>query len=252
MLQGKVIIVTGGNKGIGLAISKAAAKNGAKVVIGGRNLDEGERIVKQIHESGGEALFYAGDLTDLSHCENIIRRAVDTYGRLDGLVNYAGTTRSMAALIDTSEDEFNFIFDTNFKSTFFVTKYALREMKNYGGSVIFMGSLHAYGGEGDRAAYACSKGAMLTLFKHVNKNYTKYKIRSNWITIGWVATPGELIFRQQQGKDQFWLEETGKKSFPMGRLQTEEDNVAAALFLLSDGASQVTGSEICISGGFTL
>ena len=252
MLQGKVIVVTGGTKGIGLAISRAAAKNGAKLVIGGRNPDEGEKVVGQIRENGGEALFYAGDLTDVNHCKNIIHRAVDTYGRLDGLVNYAGTTQSMATLTDTGEEDFHFIFDTNFKSTFFVTKYALREMKNYGGSVVFMGSLHAYGGEEDRAAYACTKGAMLTLFRHVNKNYTKYKIRSNWITIGWVATPGELQLRKQQGRDKGWLEDIGKKSFPMGRLQTEEDNVAAALFLLSDGASQVSGSEICITGGFTL
>jgi NAD(P)-dependent dehydrogenase (short-subunit alcohol dehydrogenase family) len=251
MLKDKVIVVTGGSKGIGLAISEAAAKNGAKVVIGGRNTKEGEQIVSRIRNNGGEALFYTGDLTDLAHCEGIIRRAIDSYGRLDGLVNYAGTVQSQSPLTDTSEEDFDFIFKTNFKSTFFVTKYALREMKKNGGSVIFMGSMHAYGGEEDRAAYACTKGAMLTLFKHVNKNYTKFKIRSNWITIGWVATPGELSLRSKENHGQEWLDDVGKKFFPMGRLQTAEDNVDGALYLLSDGASQVSGTELFISGGFT-
>jgi NAD(P)-dependent dehydrogenase (short-subunit alcohol dehydrogenase family) len=250
MLKDKVIVVTGGSKGIGLAVSEAAAKNRAKIVIGGRNQNEGDQIVERIRKNGGDAVFYTGDLTDVRHCEGIIRKALDTYGRLDGLVNYAGTVQSHSLLTDTSEEDFDFIFGVNFKSAFFVTKYALRELKKNGGSVIFMGSMHAYGGEEDRAAYACTKGAMLTLFKHVNKNYAKYKIRSNWITIGWVATPGELNLRSEQGRGQDWLEEAGQKFFPMGRLQTVEDNVAGALFLLSDGASQVSGSELFITGGF--
>lgn len=252
MVKDKVVVVTGGNKGIGLAISEAAAMNGAKVVIGGRDQVEGDRIIAKLKASGGEAVFCAGDLTKVDNCERLIKTAMDTYGRLDGLVNYAGTVLSQSPLTETSEEDFDFIFDVNFKSAFFVSKFALREMKKNanGGSVLYMGSMHAYGGEEDRAAYACTKGAMLTLCKHVNKNYAKYKIRSNWITIGWVATPGELELRKQQGVGQEWLDSVGKDYFPMGRLQTAEDNVAGALYLLSDGASQVSGSELFITGGF--
>lgn len=254
MLQGKVVIVTGGSKGIGLAISEAAAANGAKVVIGGRNQREGDAVVDAIKTKGGEALFYPGDLTVVANCEALVKKAVDAYGRLDGVVNYAGTVLSRAPLTETSEEDFDFIFDVNFKSAFFVSKFALREMmkNDNGGSIIYMGSLHAYGGEEDRAAYACTKGSMLTLFKHVNKNYTKYKIRSNWITIGWVATPGELTLRKKQGVGKEWLDQIGKDSFPMGRLQTPEDNVGGAIFLLSDSASQVSGTEMFITGGFSL
>lgn len=252
MLKDKVIVVTGGSKGIGFAIAEAAAMNGAKVVIGGRNQSDGETAVKRIQEQGGEAVFYAGDLTQVFHCEGLISKAIEKYGHLDGLVNYAGTVQSQSPLTDTDEKDFDFIMNTNFKSTFFVTKYALREMKKNGGSVVFMGSLHAYGGEEDRAAYVCSKGAMLTLYKHVNKNYAKYRIRSNWITIGWVATPGELELRKGQGHDKEWLEKTGREFFPMGRLQTSADYVEGALFLLGDGASQVSGSELFITGGYML
>lgn len=253
MLKDKVVVVTGGSKGIGLAISEGAAKSGAKVVIGGRNQQEGDRVVKKIRASGGEATFFAGDLTHVDNCEGIIKKAMDAYGRLDGLVNYAGTVLSQAPLTETSEEDYQYIFDANFKSAFFVSKFALRELKKNanGGSVIYMGSMHAYGGEEDRAAYACTKGAMLTLCKHVNRNYAKYKIRSNWITIGWVATPGELELRKKQGVGQEWLDSMGKDFFPMGRLQTAEDNVAGALYLLSDGASQVSGTELFITGGFS-
>jgi NAD(P)-dependent dehydrogenase (short-subunit alcohol dehydrogenase family) len=252
MLQDKVVVVTGGTKGIGRAVCEEAAKNGAKVVVGGRNQSEGDEIVESIRKNKGEAVFYKGDLSDVSHCEGIIRKAVDTFGRIDGLVNYAGTVQSQFCLTDIGEEDFDYIFGVNFKSAFFVTKYALREMKKSGGgSIVFMGSQHAYGGEEDRAAYACTKGAMLTLFRHVNKNYTKYNIRSNWITIGWVATPGELELRKKEGHDKEWLDEVGKK-FPMGRLQTAEDHVGGTLFFLSDKASQISGTEMFVTGGFFL
>ena len=252
-LKDKVILVTGGTKGIGRAIAKAAALEGAKVVISGRGREDGDAFVEEIKAGGiGEAVFVQGDLTQVDTCKNLIDQAVQAFGRLDGLVNYAGTVLSMAPLTETTEDQYQFIFDTNFKSSFFTTKYALQVMEKQpeGGSIIFMGSMHTYGGEKDRAAYACTKGAMHTLFKHVAKNYAKDKIRSNWITIGWVATPGELKLRQEQGVGTEWLNQVGSEYFPMGRLQTEEDNVAGALYLLDDGSSQVTGTELFITGGF--
>ena len=110
--------------------------------------------------------------------------------------------------------------------------------------------LHGYGGDRDRAPYACSKGALLALTRHVAKNYAKEKIRANWITMGWIATPGELNLRCQQGHDMEWLETQGRKVMPMGRLQTVDDNIAAIVLLLSDESNQITGTELHISGGF--
>lgn len=251
MLRDKVVIVTGGTKGIGKTIALAAAKEGAKVVVGGRNEADGRSLEEEAHKAAGEVIFVKGDLTDPANCEKLVNTAVEQFGKLDGLVNYAGTVLSMAPVTETTEEQFDSIMRINFKSAFFMTKYAVSAMKeNGGGSIINMGSMHAYGGEIDRAAYACSKGAMHTLFKHVAKNYAKDLIRCNWITIGWVATPGEMTLRQEQGVGMEWLNKVGSDYFPMGRLQTPEDYIASALYLLSDGASQVTGTELFVTGGF--
>ncbi len=251
MLRNKVVIVTGGTKGIGKAIALAAAKNGANVVVGGRNEADGKAIEEEAAADGGTVVFVKGDLTVVENCKKLVDEAVSRFGKLDGLVNYAGTVLSMAPITETTEEQFDSIMETNFKSTFFMSKYAVRAMlENGSGSIINMGSMHAYGGEIDRTAYACSKGAMHTLFKHIAKNYAKDLIRCNWITIGWVATPGELTLRKEQGVGMEWLNQVGSDYFPMGRLQTPEDYTATALYLLSDGSSQVTGTELFVTGGF--
>lgn len=251
-LEDKVIIVTGGTKGIGRTIALAAAAEGAKVVIGGRDEEGGRTFVEEVRQNTpGDGMFVKGDLTSVDCCRELVLETVGRYGRLDGLVNYAGTVLSMAPITETTEEQFDSIMSINFKSAFFVTKYAVKAMQeNGGGSIINMGSMHAYGGEIDRTAYACSKGAMYTLYKHIAKNYSKDLIRCNWITIGWVATPGELALRKEQGVGEDWLNEVGSNYFPMGRLQTPEDYTDSALFLLGDGSSQVTGTEIFVTGGF--
>ena len=254
LLKDKVIIVTGATKGIGRAIAITAAKQGAHVVLGGRDPKAGETVVREISEERtGTAVFVPGDLRDVKNCQTLVNEAMKRFGRLDGLVNYAGSVQASALLTEVEEEQFDWIMDTNFKSTFFMTKAAVGAMlETGGGSIVFMGSLHAFGGEADRPAYACSKGAMYTLFRHVARNYAAQRIRANWVTIGWIATPGEKEFRESQGMADSWLEDTGRQIMPMGRLQQDRDYVDGVLYLLSDGASQTSGSELKITGGFTL
>ncbi|MDI9505675.1 MAG: SDR family oxidoreductase [Bacillota bacterium] len=251
ILKDKTIIITGATKGIGRAIAVAAAKKGANLVLSGRDQAAGDSLMAQIGALGGQSVFLPGDLTRVSNCQALADMALKCFGRLDGLVNYAGTVQSTAPLTTVSEEQFTWIMDVNFKSAFFVTQAAINAMPE-GGSIVFMGSLHAYGGEADRPAYACSKGAMHTLYKHVARNYAASRIRANWVTIGWIATPGEVEFRKQKGMDEAWLEQTGEQVMPMGRLQQDEDYVDGVLYLLSDGACQTSGSELFITGGFTL
>lgn len=258
LLENKSIVITGATKGIGRAAAVAAAKEGALLTLSGRDTAAGEALLEEIKGLGGRAIFVAGDLSKPENCEALVEAAVKTYGGLDGLVNYAGTVRGNAELKDTDEALLDWILGMNFKSCFFTTKAAAKYMSakgghgGKGGSIVFMGSLHAYGGEKDRPAYACSKGAMYTFFRHMARNYADEMIRSNWITIGWIATPGERIFRQENGMADDWLEKTGREIMPMGRLQEDGDYVGAILYLLSDLSSQTCGSEIKISGGFTL
>jgi len=252
-LKNKIIIITGGTKGLGRKLGFRCADAGAKVVISGRSTKDGESIVEAINNKfSGRALFIKSDLCNVTECKNLISRTVKHYGEIDGLVNYAGYL-PVSSIIDTNEELFNEVFDINIKAAFFCTKYAIISMlKKGGGSIVNIGSAHAYGGDEDRAAYAVSKGALLTLNKYVSKNYAKYNIRANWVSMGWVATPGELALRASQGKGLEWLKETAKKVMPMGRLQTPEDHIPTIINLLSDQSSQVTGSEIHITGGLTL
>lgn len=254
LLENKTIIVTGATKGIGRAVAIGAARAGANVVLGGRDIAAGEALVNEIKAlNAGEAVFVPGDLSDPANCTKLADAAIEKFGKLDGLVNYAGTVQASAPLTTVTEEQFDWIMGVNFKSTFFMTQAALNAMlKTGGGSMVFMGSLHAYGGEADRPAYASSKGACHTLYKHMARNYVNQGIRSNWVTIGWVATPGEIEFRRKQDIEDSWLEETGAQIMPMGRLQRDTDYVDGVLYLLSDGACQTSGSEIFITGGFSL
>ena len=249
LLKGKVIVITGATKGIGRAIALGAAREGANVVLGGRDPDAGAMLKAEIAAlKAGDSVFCQGDLTKIACCEEIIKTALDHFGKLDGLVNYAGTVQASAPLGDVTQEQFDHMINNNLKSSFFTTQAAIRAMRGKGGSIIFMGSMHAYGGEVDRPAYACSKGAIYTLFKHVSNNYAQDQIRSNWIAIGWVATPGEEEFRRKLGANPDWAKQ-GNALIPMGRLQTAEYYVDGTLYLLSDGASQTTGSELLITGG---
>jgi NAD(P)-dependent dehydrogenase (short-subunit alcohol dehydrogenase family) len=251
LLKGKIIVINGGTKGLGKGIAISAAKEGANVVISGRNENDGKEVIDNIKKNTkSEVLFIKSDVRNADNCEMLIKNTIKFFGRIDGLVNYTGiTTRSL--ITETEEKQFYNILDTNFKSAFFCCKFAIRSMlQSGGGSIVNIGSTHGYGGAKDMAAYACSKGAVLTLTKHISKNYAKNQIRANWITMGWVATPNEIELFKSLGHDLNWLNEQGKKTIPMGRLQTVEDNVPAVLFLLSDLSSHVTGAELHISGGF--
>lgn len=252
-LNSKIIVVNGGTKGVGRAIAVAAAGEGAFTVIGGRNENDGSRVVAEIKERYSiDSVFVPGDVRQVEACRNLIQTAVEHFKRVDGLVNYTGILPE-CPLLDTDEELYDNIFATNLKSAFYCTRFAVEQMlKNGGGSIVNMGSLHAYSGEKDRAAYACSKAGMLALTKHIAKNYGRDKIRSNWITMGWVATPGELDLRKEQGRDINWLNDTAREVIPMGRVQTTEDNVYGAIYLLSNESSQVTGAEIPITGGLVL
>lgn len=252
-LKNKIIVITGGTKGLGRELALQCGILRAKVVIAGRSEKDGNSLIEEIsNKYSGKALFIKSDLCHVGECENLVSETVRYFGDIDGLVNYAGYL-PVSSIIDTEEELYDEVFNINIKAAFFCTKFAIISMlRKGGGSIVNIGSAHAYGGDEDRAAYAVSKGALLALNRYVSKNFAKYNIRSNWISMGWVATPGELALRATQGRGLNWLKSTAKKVTPMGRMQTAEDHIPTIINLLSDQSSQVTGSEIHITGGLTL
>ncbi|WP_308636279.1 SDR family NAD(P)-dependent oxidoreductase [Paenibacillus silvisoli] len=249
-LDGKVIVVTGGTRGIGKGIALMCAAEGAKVIVSGRNEREGSQVVSRIVDDiGSEALFVRKDIGTEAACRELIEESVAHFGRIDGLVNNAGIF-PRGTMLETTEELFDSIFDVNVKGAFFCSKYAILAMlRTGGGSIVQIGSTNAHKGAKELAAYSCSKGALLTLNRHIGVHYAKEGIRSNWVTVGWVASDGEIELHEKMGIHEEQLHEMAKTRVPSGRMQTPEDMAYGVVFLLSDESSQVTGTELSIAGG---
>ncbi|WP_257582803.1 SDR family NAD(P)-dependent oxidoreductase [Lederbergia panacisoli] len=252
-LQDKVIVVTGSTKGIGKGIALMCAAEGAKVVVSGRNYEAGNAVVEEIKARfGTEVIFIQKDISSEQACMELIEESVAHFGRIDGLVNNAGIF-PRGTILDTTEDLFDAIFDVNIKGAFFCSKYAIREMLKTGkGSIVQIGSTNGYAGGENLVAYSCAKGAMLTLNKSIATHYAKKQIRSNWITVGWVASEGEIELHEGMGTSKEELIEWAENAIPSGKMQTPEDMAYGVVYLLSDESSQVTGTELHINGGLGL
>ncbi len=251
-LEGKVIVISGGTSGVGKAAAEAFAKEGAKVVIGGRNKGKAEESINLIKNSGGEAIFIHTELRNVDECKRLITQAVEQYGRMDGFFNYAGIT-PISPLDNCDVDTFNDIMDINFRASFFCCQEAINQMKKFGGgTIVLTGSPHAWGGEIDRAGYACSKGALLTLMEHIAHNYANQNIRCNYLTLGWTITEGELSFRKQLGEDEAHLRQRASGIIPMGRMMESADYIPLLIYLMSDESKMMTGSVLKVTGGLYL
>ena len=249
LLEGKVVVVSGGTKGVGRGVCYEAARQGATVVFGGRDDEAASKIVEQIKSEGHEAMYVHTDLFKIEDIKNLFDKAYEAYGRIDGFVNYAGLTYA-STIVECPEDVYDDIFAINVKAPFFAIQNAIKYIqKNDGGSIVLFGSTHDDKGEKDRAAYACSKAALSVMSTHVAKHYAEDGIRINYVTMGWTPTEGELALREKQGITEAELRAMAKEMVPVGKMQEIEDYVPAVMYLLSDYSTMATGSNIRISGG---
>lgn len=249
ILENKTVVISGGTKGVGRALVAECAKQGANVVFGGRDEKAAEEIIDAVAKTGRECSFVYTDLHNAACCAGMFDRAADEFGKVDGFVNYAGIT-TVSALTDCSGEQFDDIFAVNVRAAFFCAQNAVRRMKQSGGgSIVMIGSAHAWGGEKDRAAYAVSKGALYTLTEHIAHHYSHDHIRCNYLTMGWTPTEGELELRRAQGISEKTLHETASRLLPMGRMCRYEDIIPGVIFLLSDYSSMMTGANLRITAG---
>ncbi|MDR2303842.1 MAG: SDR family oxidoreductase [Treponema sp.] len=249
-LQNKVIVVSGGTKGIGEGISRVCAACGAFVVLSGRDAACGESVAADIRFKGGEAVFIKADITKTEDCFALIAKTVSLGGRIDGLVNNAAVFPQVP-LLETTEDLYDSTMASNIKGPFFTTQRALDQMIKQGsGSIVNIGSTHWRVGPKDMPVYSISKGALKTLTENVALYYIGNGVRCNWVTVGWVVTPGEIDKFKKMGKDPSTINEIAVKSIPSGKVQTPEDIAWACVYFLSDESAQVTGADITVTGGF--
>ncbi|MCI5597668.1 MAG: SDR family oxidoreductase [Lachnospiraceae bacterium] len=248
-LADKVIVISGGTKGVGRAAAEEFARQGAKVVIGGRDKEAALRSLRLIKTYGSKGIFVHTDLEKVDDCKKLFDEAYASYGKIDGFFNYAGIT-PVSPLDTCDEETFDKVMAVNFKACFFCCQRAVHYMReNGGGSIVLTGSAHAWGGQKDRTAYACSKGVLLTLMEHIAHNYASEHIRCNYLTLGWTPTEGEVALRNSQGESEAELRKRASDILPMGRMLERTDYLESLVLMMSDASSMMTGSTFRITAG---
>ena len=247
-LQGQVVIVTGGTQGLGEAVAKrAAAEGAADIMLCGRNRARGEAVAAAIREESATAVTEVyGDLADPAYCAEIIATCRKEFGRVDGLVNAAGHNVP-GTIDDTSVELWDMMFAVNARAPFLLTQGAVGLMKERGnpGSIVNVLSIAIAGGMPTLTPYASSKGALATLTRNVACSEKHHRIRCNGIVLGWTDTPGETEFQRLEGKNDAdnWQADAAAE-LPFGRLITPQDVAALTAFLLSGESGVMTGALI--------
>lgn len=244
--EGKVAIVTGGARGIGRAIALRLAREGASVVVNYlSNQAAADETVSQIQSAGGQAIAAQCDVSNVVQAQALVDRAREAFGRVDVLVNNAGTTRDTLIMRMTEED-WDLVIDTNLKGAFNCIKAASRPMvKQRYGRIVNVTSVSGLDGNAGQANYASAKAGLVGLTKTVAKELGSRGITCNAVAPGYVAT--DLTASLPDDLVQLAIERA-----PLGRAGTGEDIAAAVAFLASDEASFVTGQILAVDGGLLI
>jgi 3-oxoacyl-[acyl-carrier protein] reductase len=243
-LKNKVAVVTGASKGIGAAIAKGLAAEGAAVVVNYASSRAGaDQVVKHITAGGGKAIAVQGDVAKAADVERVFAEAQKAFGRLDVLVNNAGVYE-FAALGDVTEKQFHRMFDTNVLGLILATQEAARHLPE-GGSVINIGSVASTVTPPSSAVYTATKGAVDAVTRVLAKELGSKKIRVNSINPGGVETEG-FHTAGFAGSD---FEKAMVAQTPLGRLGQPDDIAPIAVFLASDESRWLTGETLLASGG---
>ncbi len=237
-LENKSAIVTGAAGGIGAAISKLFAKEGASVVAADINAEGLDSIVTEITEAGGKAIAVPGDIASEAYNKELVEKAVSTYGKLDILINNAGILDNLTPLHDVEKDLWDRVMAINVTGPAFLSKEAVKVMKEQkSGSIVFVSSLAGVNGGRAGASYTASKHAVVGLARSIAWFYEPYDIRCNAVCPGGILTP--LVTGLTPNDDGMKRYEPYLDTSP--RFAEPEEVATAILFLASDEASYVSG-----------
>ncbi len=249
-LKNKVIIVTGGSKGIGLGITEALLKEGAIPVIVSRNRASVEGVINKILSNGKEAYYAIAELTDPQQCKKAVEIAIEKYGRIDGVVNNAGVNDGVSLEHGNYED-FIESLKRNLVHYYLIVHHALPELKKSKGSIVNIGSKTSLTGQGGTSGYAAANGGRNALTREWAVELLPYNIRVNALIVAecytplyekWIKTFDNPEERLKQITDKIPLE---------NRMTTAEEIADMVVFLLSEKSSHTTGQLIFVDGGYT-
>jgi len=247
-LKDKVALITGGTSGIGTATAIRFAKEGAKVVITGRDTKRGEQVVQKIVTNGGDAMFVRSDVCLADDCRNAVDRTLERFGRIDILFNNAGVFHPKT-IPDCTEEEWDETIDSSLKGAFLMSKYTLPSMIERGsGSIIHTSSGWGILGGDKAAAYCAAKGGLIVMAKAMAIDHGPQGIRVNCVCPGDVLTP--MLHDDAEKRGMTWDDyAAGGANRPLGRIGTVDEIADAVLFLASDESSFVTGESLVVDGG---
>lgn len=248
-LAGKVAIVTGGATGIGEAIAKKFAREGAMVVVNGFPEDPVNEVVQEIRQEGGEASPFIGDISHEGIAMECVGFAVGSYGKLDILINNAGVFPVMEEIQNFPTSAFEYLLKNNVRTTFLMTKFAIPELRKTKGCIVSAGSESGKIGLGENAPYGATKGWIHAFMRGVAVEQAKYGVRANCVCPGAIDTAWT---HKETGPMEAKHEKMIIEGTPMGRRGTPEEIANAYLFLASDEASYVTGALFSVDGGVTI
>lgn len=248
-LKNKVLIITGGYEGIGEGITRLAVEEGAIPVFAGRNKKAGESFLNELKKQNKEAHFVEGELCEKENCKKVVDETLQKFGRIDALINNAGTNDSVGLELG-SPDRFFQSLCNNLYHYYYLAYYSLDALKKSRGSIVNISSKTAVTGQGNTSGYAAAKGAQLALTREWAVELLPYGIRVNAVVPSEVMTPSY----------QNWINKFSNpdeklkiiiKSIPLGnRMTTKEEIASMVIYLISDQASHITGQHIFVDGGY--
>jgi 2-dehydro-3-deoxy-D-gluconate 5-dehydrogenase len=247
-LQRRVAFITGGNGGIGLGMAKGLATAGASVVIAGRDKAKAQSALSELRSSGTQADFIDLDVLKESSCHQAVQQTVERFGRLDILINNAGTTVRKPPE-DLSVQDWHLVIDTNLTGAFICSQAAYPHMvRSGGGKIINIGSMMSVFASSYATPYAASKGGIVQLTKSMAVAWAKDNIQVNTILPGWIDT--ELT---QKAREQVpGLHEKVMTRTPAQRWGTPDDFAGIAIFLAAPASNFITGAAIAVDGGYSV
>jgi NAD(P)-dependent dehydrogenase (short-subunit alcohol dehydrogenase family) len=253
ILDDKAVLITGAASGIGRATALEAHAEGARLLLGDVDDEQGETVAREIQEAGGTASYMSCDVTDEAAVEALVSRAVDDLGRLDGAFNCAGILGALGNVGDTAYDDWKRILEVDLNGVFLCTKHELRVMaEQASGSIVNMASAAGLIGWPAASGYVAAKHGVVGLTKSAALEYAPQGVRVNSMCPSYVVTPmvEKDLFEMALGNDEE-LRAAAVANHPIGRFGQPEEIAAACVWLLSEKASFVTGIAMSVDGGYT-